>query len=245
MENISDLKKLLEHELNDLYSAEVQIIDALPKMVEKATNPKLKKALSDHLKVTYEHKKRLDEMHKLLNSEKAKKQNQGFWANLFASSEGEEHCKATEGLVKEGESMMSEDMPPAVMDAAIIAAAQKIEHYEISSYGTAKAFAQQLGLSKIASLLNKTLNEEYKADDSLTKLAFAEINKTAENKRQPATNTNKATAKKIIATKSTRKTPVVKKATSKATTGKKLPVAGKKTAATKKTAMPNGMKKSR
>lgn len=182
METIDTLHELLKHELRDLYSAETQIIDALPAMIEKASNKQLKSALQDHLNVTKKQKERLDKIQELLNDEKntQPEEKKGFFANIFKSKEGEEHCKAMEGLVKEGSSLLKEDMTPAVMDAGIIAACQKIEHYEISSYGTARAYAQQLNMSIIAGMLEETLNEEYDADDSLTKLALDSINPKAE-----------------------------------------------------------------
>jgi ferritin-like metal-binding protein YciE len=213
MEKITDLQELLKHELKDLYSAEVQLIEALPKMVEKATNPELKKAFSDHLKITKEHQKRLDQVQSFLNVEK-EKETKGFFANLFGSKEGEEHCKAMEGLVKEAKSLMGEDMTPEVMDAALIAAAQKIEHYEISSYGTARAFATQLGFKKVVDLLSATLKEEYQADDSLTVLAVGKLNRKAEiGQKLPGVKT---AAKKSTGTKITAKPKsLVKKVASK------------------------------
>ncbi|MDB5209460.1 MAG: hypothetical protein JWQ30_287 [Sediminibacterium sp.] len=179
MEKITDLQELLKHELKDLYSAEVQMIEAIPKMAVKASNKELKNAFNDHLRVTLEHQKRLDEIQSFFNVEKVK-ETKGFFANLFKSKEGEEHCKAMEGLIKEAKSLMEEDMSPEVMDAALIAAAQKIEHYEISSYGTARAFATQLGFGKVVDLLSSTLEEEYMADDSLTALAVGKLNRKAE-----------------------------------------------------------------
>ncbi|MBV9986908.1 MAG: ferritin-like domain-containing protein [Chitinophagaceae bacterium] len=186
MEKINDLRKLLKHELNDLYSAETQLIEALPDMVKAARNKELKAALSDHLKVTRTQKTRLDKVRSLLNDGEQTKESKGFFANLFSSDEGEEHCKAMEGLIKEANSLIDEDMTPEVMDAAIIAAAQKVEHYEISSYGTAKAYAMQLGLTEVARLLNTTLDEEYSADDSLTKLAVGKVNLEAEPENSAA-----------------------------------------------------------
>lgn len=181
MAQITDLKELLKHEILDLYSAEEQIIDALPKMVDKASNAQLKKALRDHLKVTEVQKARLEEI-KGLMSEKEEKDSEkkGFFSKLFGGAGGEK-CKGTEGLIKEGEKMMGEDMTREVMDAAIIGAAQKIEHYEISGYGTAVAYARELGLSNITGLLKQTLDEEYAADDSLTKLAVGNLNAEAES----------------------------------------------------------------
>jgi ferritin-like metal-binding protein YciE len=179
MEKLTDLQELLKHELNDLYSAEVQLIEAIPKMAEKASNKELKKAFTDHLKVTQEHKKRLDEVKNFFDMEKVE-ETKGFFANLFKSKEGEEHCKAMEGLIKEAQTLMGEDMAPEVMDSALIAAAQKVEHYEISSYGTARAFARQLGFEKVYDILSLTLAEEYGADDSLTALAVGKLNRKAE-----------------------------------------------------------------
>ena len=182
MTQIIDLRDLLKHEILDLYSAEEQIIDALPKMIDKATNAGLKKALTGHLKVTKEQKNRLDEIKGLMGEgqDDGTKEKKGFFSKLFGGSAGEK-CKGTEGLIKEGEKMMGEDMTEEVMDAAIIGAAQKIEHYEISGYGTAVAYARELSLSNVAGLLQQTLDEEYAADDSLTKLAVGKVNTSAEN----------------------------------------------------------------
>ena len=180
MPTIDTLEALLKHELKDLYSAETQIIKSLPELIDAATNADLKMALTEHLSVTKKQKERLNTIQKFLGEKKIAPKSKGFFANLFQSSEGEEHCKAMEGLVKEGNSLLKEDMQPEVLDAAIIAAAQKIEHYEISSYGTAKAFAMQLQLPKVAMLLEETLKEEYAADDSLTKIALSKVNLQAE-----------------------------------------------------------------
>ena len=181
MATLINLTDLLNHEILDLYSAEEQIIDALPKMIEKANNGNLKKALSDHLKVTEQQKKRLDQVKQLLQGsgqDEESTENTGFFSRLFGG--GSQKCKGTEGLISEGEKMMGEDMSPEAMDAAIIASAQKIEHYEISGYGTARAFARELKLTEVADLLTKTLNEEYQADDQLTQLAVGKLNIEAE-----------------------------------------------------------------
>jgi ferritin-like metal-binding protein YciE len=180
MEPLVNLRDLLQHEIDDLYSAEEQIIEALPKMAEKATNSELKKALNEHLRVTREQKKRLDKVKSLLKIDEEKK---GFFEKLFGGTK----CKGTEGLITEGEKMMGEDMDPRVMDAAIIAAAQKIEHYEISGYGTARTYASELGLKEVASLLETTINEEYKSDDMLTALALRKVNLDAEIGGGPGT----------------------------------------------------------
>ena len=212
MEKLYDLRELLKHELNDLYSAEVQMIEALPEMVKNASNKELKAALNGHLQVTKEQKTRLDKVRTLLNDgNEQKKKEKGFFANLFSSEEGDEHCKAMAGLISEANSMMKEDMTPEVKDAAIIAAAQKVEHYEISSYGTAKAFAMQLGLKDVAQLLDTTLNEEYASDDSLTILAVGKVNLQAEAGRNP---TRKIGGNETEA-------PVVKKTPAKKTSSSK------------------------
>lgn len=219
MEKLNDLRELLKHELNDLYSAEVQMIDALPDMIKNASHKELKAALSGHLKVTNTQKARLDKVRGLLNDSKEAKKEKGFFANLFSGKEGEEHCKAMEGLIKEANSMMGEDMTPEVKDAAIIAAAQKAEHYEISSYGTAKAFAMQLGLKDVAQLLNTTLDEEYAADDSLTKLAVGKVNLEAEVNTNRKINDSDDEDQEEDANRAG-KAPVVKKTPAKKTSGR-------------------------
>ena len=174
-----NLKDLLKHEVQDLYSAEEQIIEALPAMISKAKNKSLKKALQEHLAVTKKQKDRLDEVRQLLNDEEAEgKSNEGFFAKMFGG--GSHKCKGMEGVITEGEKVMAEDMSPAVMDAAIIACAQKVEHYEICGYGTARAYARELNLGEVAELLEETLNEEYEADDLLTDLAVGRLNEEAE-----------------------------------------------------------------
>jgi ferritin-like metal-binding protein YciE len=179
MEQMIDLKDLLKHEIMDLHSAEQQIIDALPSMIEKANNSKLKTALKDHLKVTEDQKKRLEELQKILgeNEESETSEKRGLFSRLFG---GEEKCKGMEGLITEGKKLMGADMSPEVSDAAIIAAAQKIEHYEICGYGTARAYARELNLGEVANKLEQTLNEEYAADDLLTELAVGKVNVEAE-----------------------------------------------------------------
>jgi ferritin-like metal-binding protein YciE len=222
MPTIDTLNDLLKHELKDLFSAETQIIEALPAMIEAASAKELKKALQQHLAVTREQKKRLEKIQDLLGEEKLAPEKRGFFANLFKSDEGEQHCKAMEGLLKEGDALLKEDMTAEVMDAAIIAAAQKVEHYEISSYGTARAFALQLKLNQVAGLLEQTLNEEYEADDSLTALALSKVNLEAGAEIVPHK------AAKPPAKKSTEKTP--KKASPK----KAKAANAKKSAAAKK-----------
>ena len=225
MDQLLSLRHLLKHEVEDLYSAEEQIITALPKKVENATSPELKKALNELLKVTQEQKKRLDRVRQVLNKENKEEdeRNKSFFERIFG---GGTKCKGMEGLITEGEKMMSEDMDPQVRDAAIIASCQKIEHYEISGYGTARAFANQLGLAEVERLLQTTLNEEYKADDLLTVLALKKVNADAENGSAGERNTRRETSK-------TKKSPAKSKSAAKKAPVKKA--ARKKTAA-KKTA---------
>ena len=176
MDKLKDLRDLLKHEIKDLYSAEEQIIDAMPAMIDKANNPTLKQALEMHLQVTRAQKDRLEQVQQLLG-EYDKDDNSGFFSGLFGDSVT---CKGMEGLIDEGEKVMAEDMNPEVMDAAIIACAQKIEHYEICGYGTARAYARQLNMNNVAQLLEQTLDEEHQADEQLTSLAVGGLNQKAE-----------------------------------------------------------------
>ncbi len=188
MEKMIDLRDLLKHELMDLYSAEEQIIEAMPAMIDKANNGTLKTSLKEHLKVTEKQKARLEEIQKMMGeteegeanaeSDAGTQNNAGFFSRLFGG--GPQKCKGMEGLISEGEKMMGEDMSPEVLDAAIIAGAQKIEHYEICGYGTARAYARELNLGDVANKLEETLNEEYYADDLLTELAVGKLNVEAE-----------------------------------------------------------------
>jgi ferritin-like metal-binding protein YciE len=150
------LEGLLVEELRDLYSAESQLTKALPKLAAAASDEALKSSFDHHLEQTREHLQRLDRVMELLE----------------ASPKGKA-CKAMKGLVAEGEQRMKEEASPAVRDAALIAAAQKIEHYEIAGYGTVRTYAELLGEDEIVSLLQKTLEEEAETDRQLTKLASA------------------------------------------------------------------------
>lgn len=159
---MKNLKDLFEHELKDLHSAESQLVDALPKMQKHAKDDKLKQAFEKHLKETEGHKKRIEEI----------------CEELGIKPTGET-CKAMKGLVQEAESFLKEDVEKNVIDAGLIAEAQRVEHYEISAYGTAVRFAKELGLDDIATKLQKTLDEEYKTDDLLTSMAESRLNKKA------------------------------------------------------------------
>lgn len=178
MEKMNDLRDLLKHEIYDLHSAEEQIIKALPAMIQKVNNSQLKITLEEHLQVTQKHLLRLEEVQIFLDggSENATEK-KGLLARLFKRHHV---CRGMQGLIEEGEKVMAEQMSPEVLDAAIIACSQKIEHYEICAYGTARAFAMELNLMEIGQLLEETLNEGYEADDRLTALAVARLNEKAE-----------------------------------------------------------------
>jgi ferritin-like metal-binding protein YciE len=182
METMINLNDLLKHEIMDLYSVEEQIIEAMPAMIEKAKNPELKKALREHLKITEEQKSRLDKIKQTFGEGDGdgNGENKGFFSRLFGGGSGGEKCKGMAGIISEGEKIMSADITEEALDAAIIASAQKIEHYEICGYGTAREFAKTLGMDEVYNLLTQTLNEEYNADDSLTALARRKVNDQAE-----------------------------------------------------------------
>lgn len=156
------LKDLFEHQLKDLYSAETQLVEALPKMAEKATDRQLKNAFETHLEQTKEQKNRLENICRELN--------------IAPSGET---CKAKEGLIREAKSFIEEVEDDEVMDAGLIAEAQRVEHYEIAGYGTAVRYAKELGHQDIAEKLQATLDEEYEADNKLDKLAEGRLNKRA------------------------------------------------------------------
>jgi len=177
---MNDLRDLLKHEIEDLLSAEDQIIEALPKMIDKANNPDLKRALSEHLKLTEQHKTRLEKIMKNIGSENEEPsgKKKGILGGIFGG--GKHVCKGMKGIIEEGEKIMNTDISPEALDAAIISSAQKVEHYEICGYGTARTFARELGLEQIARQLEQTLNEEYASDDLLTNIAVFEVNEQAE-----------------------------------------------------------------
>jgi ferritin-like metal-binding protein YciE len=154
MAKTTTLHELLIDELKDLYSAETQLTKALPKMAKAANDEALKAGFEEHLDQTHEHIARLDRVMELLE----------------ASPKGKV-CKAMKGLVAEGEEKIDEDASPAVKDAALICAAQKVEHYEIAGYGTVRTFAELLGQDEVVSLLQETLDEEAETDRKLTELA--------------------------------------------------------------------------
>ncbi|HVF60892.1 MAG TPA: ferritin-like domain-containing protein [Thermoanaerobaculia bacterium] len=157
------LQALYEHELKDLYSAEKQITKALPKMIRAATNGELAAALRDHLEVTERQIGRLEQI----------------FAGLGKSPRGKK-CKGMEGLLDEGADLLKEEgVDPEVLDAGIIASAQRVEHYEIAGYGTVRAYAELLGEGEAVALLDATAKEEGEADKTLTAIANRTVNLSA------------------------------------------------------------------
>lgn len=166
MHHLNSLKDLFIHELRDLYSAESQLVNALPKMAQAATSADLREAFNHHLEQTRNHKKRLDTIF-----------------NQLGTTSGGEECEAMKGLIKEGEAVVNAQAASAVRDAALIAAAQRVEHYEMAGYGTVRTYAKELGHSEAASLLQETLDEEGDANKKLTGLAEGGILKTGINEK--------------------------------------------------------------
>lgn len=160
---IQSLHDLYRYELKDLYSAENQLTKALPRMAKAAQTSELRAAFEAHLRQTEQHAQRLEKI----------------FSELDEKPRGRK-CVGMEGLIAEGQELLKEDIEPEVMDAALIGAAQRIEHYEIAGYGTARAYAQQLGLGNHADLLQKTLDEETAADKMLTQIAEGHANLQAE-----------------------------------------------------------------
>ncbi|NLG96658.1 MAG: ferritin-like domain-containing protein [Chloroflexi bacterium] len=161
-QKMKNLEDLFVDTLQDLYDAEHQLVKALPKMAEQANSKELKQGFKEHLDVTNRQIERVEQIFKELKMEAKGKR-----------------CKGMEGLIKEGDEMIQEAGDPMVKDAALIASAQKIEHYEISGYGTARAYAQALGHQNIARVLDQIANEEGQADKKLTALAEGHINMQA------------------------------------------------------------------
>jgi ferritin-like metal-binding protein YciE len=155
---LTTLPELLKDQLKDLHSAEAQLVKALPKMAKKASAGGLKQAILSHLEETKGHVDRLDRIGELLGVKL-----------------GGKKCKAMEGLVEEGSEVLEAEGPGPIIDAALIAAAQRVEHYEISAYGTARAIAEQLGHGDVVELLQKTLDEESAADEKLSDISLTEI----------------------------------------------------------------------
>jgi ferritin-like metal-binding protein YciE len=156
---MESLKDLYLEELKDTYHAEKQLIRALPKMAKAASHSELRTAFEQHLAVTEEQVRRLETI----------------FDDLGKPARGKK-CMGMEGIIAEGEEMMDEEMEPEVMDAALIASAQRVEHYEIAAYGTLRTYARQLGFENHAQLLQQTLDEEGEADKLLTQIAVSTVN---------------------------------------------------------------------
>jgi ferritin-like metal-binding protein YciE len=177
------LQKLLTDELQDLYDAEQQLVKAIPKLIEAANSTELQQALKQHLSVTQNQVTRLEQVFEELGEKAQKKP-----------------CKGMAGIISEGQEMISEDLEEATMDAAIISAAQKVEHYEIASYGTARTLAQTLGNEDIAELLEETLEEEKEADRLLTEIAEGAINVEAASEEDGNSRSRSASRSKTRST---------------------------------------------
>ena len=160
---MNSLRELYVEELRDLYSAENQILKALPRMIRAASNKELQRAFTLHERQTQQHVKRLDRIFRMLDE----------------SARGKK-CKGMEGLLEEGAELIKERPEPEVLDAGLISAAQRVEHYEMAGYGTVRTYARQLGEDEQANLLQETLNEEGETDKLLTSLAESSINIEAE-----------------------------------------------------------------
>lgn len=157
------LEDLFVKELKDLYSAEKQILKALPKMAKAASSEKLREGFEEHREQTEGHVERLEKI----------------FESLGKPSRGVK-CAAMEGILEEGKELLEEDADEAVLDAALIAAAQRVEHYEIAAYGTVRTLARMLGDSEAEELLQQTLDEEKQTDEKLTELAESEVNVAAQ-----------------------------------------------------------------
>lgn len=181
MDKMTDLKALLRHDIQMLRSAEEQIIDAMPAMIEKASHHALKEALQQHLAITEKQHDRLNQVNQLLG---ASEDDAVRYSGVLATVIDGTRCKGMEGIIDEGKKMMAENLSNEVMDAAIIGSNQKIEHFEIACYGTARTYAEQLGFTEVAQLLQQTLLEEHDADDRLTALAVSDVNMRAEVTRE-------------------------------------------------------------
>lgn len=160
---LKSLQDLLVDCLKDLYSAEGQLIKALPRMARAASSAELRAGFEEHLEQTRGQAERLERI-----------------AEQLGVTPRGKKCAAMEGLIEEGKELLQEDVEPAVLDAALIGAAQKVEHYEIAAYGTAREWAEQLGLTEAAGLLQETLDEEKATDEKLTELARRRANQEAD-----------------------------------------------------------------
>lgn len=201
---LTTLEKLFHHELKDLYDAEHQIVKALPKLAEAASNPELAAAFEEHLAQTQEHISRLETVFEEIGEPPAR-----------------ETCAGMKGLMEEGHKVLDEDADPVVKDAAIIAAAQRVEHYEMAVYGTLRTWARILGYEDSARLLEETLDEEEGTDSALTGIA-RQINPEAaanpDSGEDRNGRTSKGTAKKGATGTSGRRSATQRQRSSKAST---------------------------
>jgi ferritin-like metal-binding protein YciE len=172
MASLESLETLLQDEIKDIYDAEKQLTKALPKMAKKASAEELKDALEDHLRVTEQHIERLEEV----------------FQHLDMPPRGKK-CTGMQSLIKEGDEIISEAEDGPARDAVMIAAAQKVEHYEIASYGTMRTWASRLGKRDVAALLGETLDEEKDADQKLTSIAENLVNPQAAEGQEAARGT--------------------------------------------------------
>jgi ferritin-like metal-binding protein YciE len=156
--NLSNLHDLLVDQLKDLHSAEAQLVKALPKIAKNVATGSLKQAIEHHLQETRTHVERLDEIGRMLNCKVTGKK-----------------CAAMEGLLEEGKEALDARGCESTIDAAVVAAAQRVEHYEMAAYGSARTLAERLGLQQVANLLQQTLQEERAADQKLTEIVEQEI----------------------------------------------------------------------
>ena len=162
MQKNESFDKLYIDQLRDMHNAEKQLVKVLPKMAKAANSLELRSALEEHLEKTRHHVERIE----------------GILDDLGKSSSGKS-CKGMSGIIDEAQDMLNEDFEPDVLDAAIIAAAQKVEHYEIATYGTLRTFAEMKGDQNAARTLQETLDEEYEADKTLTRIAESQVNMNA------------------------------------------------------------------
>lgn len=162
--SLKTLDDLFVHELQDLHNAEKQLVKALPKMAKAANCEKLRQGFEEHLAQTEQHVERLEKIFEQLEKKA-----------------GRTKCDAMAGLIEEGQKLIDQDAEPAVKDAGLIAAAQRVEHYEIAAYGSAVAFGKILGLNEAVEFLEKTLAEEKETDEKLTELATSEVNEAAQH----------------------------------------------------------------
>lgn len=160
---MESLQDLYVHELEDLYNAEKQILQALPKLAQSSEHEELRQAFEEHRRITEEQVRRLEMIF-----------------DDLGQRPGGRKCRGIEGIIEEGEQILREDVAPEVRDAAIIGTAQRVEHYEIAAYGTVRTFADQLGFAEHANLLQQTLDEEGESDRRLTEIAESRVNRDAD-----------------------------------------------------------------